>query len=259
MTNSSTVPRARAFLRRALPPKASNLLRRAVEQVTYPSDFTAEDIALCQSVQNYTMTSHERIIAMREAVNYVIDNKIEGDFVECGVWRGGSMMVAAQTLLARNERRQLYLFDTYEGMTAPSSFDVDHRGQNAASQLQGSKREAGRNIWCIADEADVGANMKSTGYPEDLFHLIAGDVAVTTPDKAPQKIALLRLDTDFYESTKHELQYLYPRLASGGVMIIDDYGYWLGAKKAVDEFLREAVPKPFMSRIDAEGRLIIKP
>jgi O-methyltransferase len=80
----------------------------------------------------------------------------------------------------------------------------------------------------------------------------------TLPDQAPERIALLRLDTDWYASTKHELEQLYPRLAEGGVLIVDDYGHYEGARRAVDEYFRAAGEPVLLNRIDFSGRLVIK-
>jgi hypothetical protein len=99
----------------------------------------------------------------------------------------------------------------------------------------------------------------STGYPADRLHLVQGKVEDTLPGAAPARIALLRLDTDWYESTRHELVHLYPRLVPNGVLIIDDYGDWVGAKEAVDEYFAAQPFQPFLSRMDHTGRLAIKP
>ena len=77
-------------------------------------------------------------------------------------------------------------------------------------------------------------------------------------EKSPDKIALLRLDTDWYESTKHELLHLYPILAMHGLLILDDYGIWAGCQKAVDEYFSERKIKIFLSRIDDSCRAAIK-
>jgi hypothetical protein len=85
-----------------------------------------------------------------------------------------------------------------------------------------------------------------------------GKVEDTIPADIPEKIALLRLDTDWYESTKHELIHLFPRLQKGGVLIIDDYGFWKGARKAVDEYFAENNIQILLNRIDDTGRMAIK-
>ena len=112
--------------------------------------------------------------------------------------------------------------------------------------------------WAIASFDEVRNNMLMTGYAEELLHFVVGDVLTTLPTLAPEKIALLRLDTDWYESTAHELRNLWPRLQPGGILIIDDYGWWKGARRAVDEWMKDLPQRLFLHRIDHSSRLIIK-
>lgn len=220
-----------------------------------PADFSAEDRRIWEAVQSYTMTSPERLQSVCEAVRYVVANRIPGAIVECGVWRGGSSMAAALTLLEVGETRDLHLFDTFEGMVPPGDYDLALDGRSAAEILKEASRDS--VLWGIASLEDVRLNIAATGYPESAITFVPGDVMGTIPDSAPNEIAVLRLDTDWYESTRHELEHLYPRLAARGVMIVDDYGHWKGARRAVDEFFGET--RPFLHRIDYTGRLIIKP
>lgn len=219
-------------------------------------DIDHDTRAVFHKVAPYTMTSPERISAVCDAVRYVSKANIPGAYVECGVWRGGSSMAAALTFLALGDsERHLYLFDTFEGMSAPSEHDVRAEdGRPAAALLEGSNST--EKIWCRASIEDVSTNMALTGYPQENIRLCRGMVEHTLPAQAPEEIAILRLDTDWYESTKHELKELFPRLARGGVLIIDDYGYWAGARKAVDEYFAD---RPILlSRIDQTGRIAIK-
>jgi hypothetical protein len=110
----------------------------------------------------------------------------------------------------------------------------------------------------VAGRADVEANVRSTGYPFEQFTFVEGDVSQTLQQTVPEKIALLRLDTDWYESTKTELEVLYPRLSVGGVCIFDDYGHWQGARRAVDEYFDGLGYRPYMHPIDYSGRVLIK-
>ncbi len=207
-------------------------------------------------VRAFTMTSVERLYALHEAVRYVVSAEVPGDIVECGVWRGGSSMMAALTLLQLEARRRIWLYDTFEGMPPPGKDDVRFSGESAESLLESADRAPGAwNEWAWATLDDVRDNMASTGYEE--FEYVAGPVEDTIPANAPAQIALLRLDTDWYESTRHELEHLYPRLAEGGVLIIDDYGHWQGARRAVDEyFARRPI---LLNRIDYTGRIAVKP
>jgi len=222
-----------------------------------PPDVDDHARAVLETVAPFTMTSPERILALRDAVRHICRHRIPGDIVECGVWRGGSMMAAALTLLACGERRRLHLFDTFAGMPPPSTADRDISGVPAADLLAVEDPLAG-DTWCHSPLADVRANLASTGYPAELIRFVAGRVEETLPEEAPEQIAILRLDTDWYESTRHELEHLYPRLAEGGVLIIDDYGHWEGARRAVDEYLAATGTRLFLTRIDYTGRMAVK-
>jgi hypothetical protein len=112
-------------------------------------------------------------------------------------------------------------------------------------------------VWCYSSLDEVRSNMVRTGYPVDRMRFVKGKVEDSIPGQAPAQIALLRLDTDFYESTYHELRHLYPRLAPGGVLIIDDYGHWAGARKATDQYFAELGRPVLLQRIDYTGRLAI--
>jgi hypothetical protein len=205
------------------------------------------------------MTSVERIYALYKAVEYLSAARILGDIVECGVWRGGSMMCSALTLLqAGDTNRRLYLYDTFEGMVPPDEADIDISGQAATAQLEAEQRTGDSHIWGYAPLETVRRNMASTGYPEDQVSYVRGPVEQTIPDTVPNAIALLRLDTDWYASTRHELEYLFPHLVKGGVLIIDDYGHWQGARRAVDEYFAASNIKVLLNRIDYTGRIGVR-
>lgn len=207
----------------------------------------------------YTQTSVERVYGLIEAVRYLEAAQIPGAFVECGVWRGGSMMAVAQTLIQLNRtQRQLMLFDTFEGMNAPTADDVTFDGRPAADKFSQTQRSKNSSSWCYASLEDVKNNLSLTSYPAERIQYIKGMVEDTIPAHAPAQIALLRLDTDWYESTRHELVHLYDRLAIGGVLIIDDYGHWRGSRKAVDEFLAERKIPLLLNRLDYSGRIAVK-
>jgi O-methyltransferase len=224
----------------------------------FPLDFEQPDIELCLRVAPYTMTTPARIYSLVRAVEYVVGRTLPGALVECGVWRGGSMMAAALTLLRLGVTdRDLYLFDTFTGMTAPSNEDVKRSGERAADLL--AEESPDSDIWAIAPIDEVRKAVLGVGYPEERIHFVQGPVEETLPAHAPDEIALLRLDTDWYSSTKHELVHLYPRLISGGILILDDYGYWQGARRAVDEYISENGLTLLLNRIDNTARSSIKP
>jgi hypothetical protein len=100
--------------------------------------------------------------------------------------------------------------------------------------------------------------MRATGYPEDKLHFVEGEVETTIPAAAPEQISLLRLDTDWYRSTLHELNHLYPKLVRRGALIIDDYGAYEGSRKATDEYFADRSNPIFLGRIDEAARIGFK-
>ena len=225
----------------------------------YPVDFSDEEVEMIDRVKKFTMTTPERLWSLIQATRHIVGGGIEGGIVECGVWRGGSMMAAALELLRLGERnRELYLCDTFEGMVAPGEHDVSRKGNRAVDKFEKKKTEGDRSDWHVAGRREVARNMALTGYPEEKIHYVEGKVEETLPGAAPEKIALLRLDTDWYESTRHELDVLYPLLSVGGVLIIDDYGDWQGAQKAVDEYFAKRKGRILLTRVDHSARMGVK-
>jgi O-methyltransferase len=231
--------------------------RLGYDVIRLPADLTAEEKEIFLAVSPFTLTGAERVACLIRATKYIVENRIEGDFVECGVWRGGSMMVVAHMLKRLGDTsRKLYLYDTFAGMSQPTEEDVRFDGITARELIGTVYKDVGD--WCYAAKQDVTKNLRSTGYPEGNVLLVEGRVEETIPQTLPEKICLLRLDTDWYESTRHELTYLYPKLVKNGVLIIDDYGHWLGSKQAADEYFEQAALKPFLQRVDYTCRVAVK-
>jgi len=221
--------------------------------------YSSEFVERFGRVEPFTRVSRERLAVLDDAVEYVERFGIVGSIVECGVWRGGSMMMAALGVLANHGSRELWIYDTFNGMSEPGDEDVDLRGRSAKSLLAGIPKSTGAtddkgSPWAYASLEDVRRNMDSTGYPMDLVKFVPGKVEDTLPGCSPESIAILRLDTDWYESTKWELEQLVPRMARGGVLLIDDYGHWAGSRRAVDEFVASNARPLFLHRDDYAGR-----
>lgn len=222
-----------------------------------PCDFSEQDVEDFRFVQPYTVVPPDRIYTQTRAVEYVIKHGVPGAFVECGTWKGGSSMAMARALKRLGAiDRELYLFDLYaNNWPMPTEYDV-HHGQSALEQALAGYQVPPEHIYTLDD---VKRNMGLVGYPEEHTHYVMGSVMDTLPGQAPEQIALLRLDTDFYESTLHELVHLYPRLVSGGVIIIDDYGDWQGSRKATDEYLTGHNIPLCLIRVDVGARMAVKP
>lgn len=232
-------------------------LPNKVRQTLEPGD--AEILERCRP---YTMTSAQRLLALVDAVRYCVRRELDGALAECGVWRGGSVLAMILTLQQmKAHARDIHLYDTFEGMTAPTENDTSPFDPPAAETWRDGVSPKSRP-WPdlfdpqLVNEDAVREMLTSTGYPCERLRFVRGDVLTTLPAQVPAELALLRLDTDWYESTRHELEHLYPRLVSGGVLIIDDYGHWEGARRAVDEYF-ECRPL-LLNRIDYTGRIAIK-
>ena len=223
----------------------------------FPGDFDEDYREVIRAVRPYTMTGNGKLHALITATRYVHRFQVPGSVVECGVWRGGSMHAVARTLTALGAQdRDLYLYDTFEGMTEPGDKDRRHDGKPAAQILDGTDKTA--RVWAVASLEDVQAGFATVPYPSERVHYVKGPIEQTIPAQMPDQIAILRLDTDWYESTAHEFEHLYPRLVSGGVLMIDDYGFWKGSREATDEFMERTGERLLLVRMDS-GRVAVKP
>lgn len=241
------------------------LIRKSFEAIGYSIvrketgiEMDQEFMQIRQRCRPYTLTLIQRMYSLYQAMRYIAQHNIPGDIVECGVWKGGSSMLSALTLIACGDtNRKIYLYDTYEGMTEPTKVDVNFLGRSALDKWRKLNREQ-INQRLVAPLKEVEQNMLSTNYPRENLIFVKGKVEVTIPEIIPKTISLLHLDTDWYESTYAELTYLFPKLAVGGVIIIDDYGHWRGCRAAVDHYLQENNVKILLNRIDFAGRIGIK-
>ena len=226
-----------------------------------PRNLEPEFLAAHEVCTPFTCTSAEAQYGVWRAARYVVGAGVPGDFVECGVYRGGSTMIAAMAFKHfGDESRGLWLYDTFEGMPAPTARDVDFLGRTPEQHLRAwGAREVSDMAKSPLDE--VRANLSKTGVPDDRFTLVKGRVEETIPANLPPgPVSVLRLDTDWYESTRHELEHLYPRLSRGGVLIVDDYGFWRGAREACDEYFGRHGIHMLLTRLDRTGAVIgVKP
>jgi O-methyltransferase len=252
--------RAERQAQRAARAEAAQQEREAHQRARLLARYDEELCATLDTVAPQTMTTPAKIAALVEATRYVVRTRVPGAIVECGVWRGGSMQAVALTLCALEDTdRELHLFDTFEGMPPPTPEDTrtTETGQVTAETLL-AESDKDSWMWAVAGLEDVKKVMAGTGYPSDKVHFHPGMVEETTPGQAPETIAILRLDTDWYASTKHELQHLYDRLSPGGVLVLDDYGDWDGARKATDEWLAETEEPIFLAPMGS-GCIAVKP
>jgi O-methyltransferase len=228
-----------------------------------PVELTKQESEIVEYVMSnkLTMVSYERLWATIMACKYVVEQNIDGDFVECGVWRGGNAIAAAEIFKLYNFPRKVWLFDTFKGMTAPADNDLRAFDGESAENKYRISQKGEHNEWCYASLNDVRNNFAKRKLCSDNLIFVEGDVCETlnhAPPGVPSNISILRLDTDWYESTKKELEVLYPKLSVGGILIIDDYGHWSGSKKATDEYFEKIKKRPFLQYTDYSGRLAVK-
>ncbi len=194
----------------------------------------------------YSLLGAEAFYNVFCAVEYIARCAIPGDIVECGVFLGGTVLAIGE--FARHfglSDRQFYLYDTFDGFPKGVS-EVDLHGKTVNFRSGASFLEQTRSV--VAQSA----------YPQDKFHFIAGPVEETLLEFRPERVALLRLDTDYFQSTRVELERLYPSLSPGGVLIVDDYGCFQGARRATDKFFEEHRPRMLLFRINFSVRSGIK-
>lgn len=184
----------------------------------------------------------------KEAILYCVKNQIQGSYVECGVMTGSHPILACNTIIQnRLPIIDIFMFDAYEGLTKPCKYDystkdpVFHMTNDEVIKHWETQQNENINEWCYCSLENVKDNVYKTNYPTDKLHFIKGDVMETLLEEQniPDKISILRLDTDWYESSKFELEKLYHNVVDGGIVILDDYFHWDGQRRATDEFFQE--------------------
>lgn len=222
---------------------------------------TKDEIELLNTSSKYSMTSLPRRWALINAIKHVKNQNIEGDFVECGVWKGGNLIIYNNLNEKHQLKKNIFGYDTFSGMSEPTIHDNNFLNINAKKEWENDNNNntnVNNSFNCYSSLEEVKNNIRDNSSSLDNIILIMGKVedTLTIKNNLPEKISILRLDTDWYESTKIELELLYPKLVKGGVLIIDDYGQWKGSRKAVDEYFQDNhVVKHF---IDFSCRMIFK-
>ncbi|HVI07959.1 MAG TPA: TylF/MycF/NovP-related O-methyltransferase [Candidatus Binatia bacterium] len=207
-----------------------------------PSEFAS----LHRQVRRHTMCSNARLRGLHRAIRYVVSREIPGDVVECGCARGGSAALMGLTLQRLHARRKLWLFDTFEGLPAPTAHDPDFE---VADLFTGT---------CIGTLEEVRDMFRRLGIANNV-EFVKGLFQQTLPAAPIARIAVLHIDGDWYDSVKACLDTLYDKVVPGGVIQLDDFGYWQGARKAVEEFFLERSIQAPLKRLDYSGRSFIKP
>ena len=226
----------------------------------YIAEISRNESEMLNKIKNFTMTSIPSQWSLIQSIKHIIRNNVEGSFVECGIFRGGNIILMSKLLEEYKVKKNIFAYDTFQGMPLPRKNDLDLRGNSSIDKFLNLKNsEDDGSQWCFCDIEDVKNNIKkfNINYLKNI-NFVKGKVEETLLkiENLPKKISLLRLDTDFYSSTKTELNILFPLLEKNGILIVDDYGHFMGAKKAVDEYFHEN--KVWFHRVDYSTRLLIK-
>lgn len=208
--------------------------------------------SIIKNSSKYSLLSEERLLNNIRSIDHILFKNIQGHIVEIGVYTGGSIMAMIYALQRNNVLKHIYLYDTFEGMTNPTANDnIIATGEHYNNAVVKNP-----SLACNASLEDVKQNINTTNYDKAYIHYIKGNIL--NNQIFPDKISILRLDTDFYDSTKHELETFYDLVSPGGIIIIDDYGFWNGSRRATDEFLQDK-PHIKLYEIDNDGVFFLKP
>jgi len=204
------------------------------------------------------MVSYSRLKNVYELAENVESAGVQGAFVECGVWKGGCAGVLAHVAKKAGCRRKTWLFDSFEGLPEPGPMDGDHAREYSRGRSSGRLRSVERCVGRVDHvkrlfeklRIDPSSVVIKTGWFQDTLPNVGAEIG---------PISLLRIDGDWYESTKCCFDNLYSHVVHGGFIIIDDYGHWEGCKKAVDAFLQAKNLRVNLLPIDYTGVYFVKP
>jgi O-methyltransferase len=200
-------------------------------------------LKLVRAVQPYTYMYYPRLSMLYDLATELKRTGVGGQFVECGVANGGSAGLVGY-VFRHDARRHVWLFDSWQGLPEPGAIDVDPSGQLGRKGSSLGLEQRARELLLEKLRIPAGTLHFVKGWFEDTIHVHKNAIG---------PIALLHLDCDWYESVKLCLEQLYEHVTPGGFVVIDDYGYWQGCKKAVDEFIENNHLRVELVRIDDLG------
>jgi hypothetical protein len=203
-------------------------------------------------IRKNTMVTPKRLNNVYDLTEKIITENINGDLVECGVWKGGCVAIMAYVQKKHKSYKKIWMFDSFEGLPEPTEEDGENAKIYAKNKNKGNLRSIKK---CVGPLEDVKAIFKKLDLNWSQAVVKRGWFQETLPNanKELKEISLLRLDGDWYESTKICLDQLYTKVSKGGYIIIDDYYHWEGARKAIDEFLQKQKIKAKIIKIDNDG------
>jgi O-methyltransferase len=190
----------------------------------------------------HTMVRNRSLMTLYRMVRYVNHISLPGAIVECGVWKGGSSAMMAAACRDSATQRDIWLFDSFEGLPPPSKLDGTVEQKHYFKGMNKGSIESVQHIF------------RKLRLPLERVHFVKGWFEQTIPSAEVGAIAVLHIDADWYESVSLVLHQLYDRVVPGGYVILDDYGYWPGCDRAVHDFLdARAIPRTVLQRVGSMG------
>ena len=240
-------------------------LRELYKKVKFVKDipladfFNFQKLLLVKKVYSYTMVSYQRLSNVYVLAELAEKNKIDGAFVECGVWKGGCSAVMAFVAEKAKSNRKVWLFDSFEGLPEPTKEDGNMAKDYANNKAGGKLKTINECVSSLEDVKEVFFKILKIN-PQNIV-IKKGWFQNTLPVAKNEigPISILRLDGDWYDSTKCCLDNLYDNVIISGYIIIDDYGHWEGTRRALDEFLKERKIKINLIKVDYTGVYFKKP
>jgi len=185
------------------------------------------------ALNNFSMCGIDLLVHLYRLGQYVTAQKIEGDFVECGVCNGGS--AAAIACAFRGTKRHVWLYDSFEGLPEPNNVD----GTDARDWV-------GK---CLGSEDRVREALTLARFPEEDYTIRKGWFQDTFHQALPGVISLLHIDADWYESVMFSLDTFYDRVSDGGIVVLNDFGHWEGCREAFYDFAQKRNLRPVLERV----------
>jgi len=200
---------------------------------------------LVYRVRGYTAVFVPRLVALYKLSEEINQRSVPGDIVECGVYNGGSAAIMASLCEKSPLNRNVWLFDSFEGLPKPTDKDGEE-----APAYEG---------WCHGDLSKVKEVLRKLRIPQSRVHIVKGWFQDTFPSAQIRDIAILHIDADWYDSVKLCLENFYDSVQPGGYIVLDDYGDWEGCRIATDEFLKKRALDVKLIQVDYTGFYFQKP
>ena len=231
--------------------KKNNFMNRFSDYIVEASD---DELINLEKFERLCLASKTNLWSINQSLQHIKNKNIPGELVECGIYNGFTIAFIDKIAEQIGLNKSIWGYDTFE-----EGFLKDTVSENDNFNIKKKKFDVTNDKTDYFTKEQVIKNInKHTNFNNERIKLIKGNIIETLEkeENAPNKISFLRMDTDIYQTTKKQLEILYPKLSVGGVLHIDDYGWMSGVKDAVDEYFKDK--KIWLHRVDLTCRYLIK-